>query len=94
MEKVGMFFGHLEYITPIWYILWHFDNLWQFGIFPPILVHCEEKNLATLSGSPKSFYFVSRVARFFLVQYIYKKGENIPNDHNIYRMAIKYTKWP
>jgi hypothetical protein len=27
MEKVGIFFDHLEYITAIWYILWPFGNL-------------------------------------------------------------------
>jgi hypothetical protein len=36
MEKVGVFFIHLKYITAIWYILWPFGNLvaiWY--IFPP-----------------------------------------------------------
>jgi hypothetical protein len=27
MKKVGTFYGHLEYMTAIWYILWPFDNL-------------------------------------------------------------------
>jgi hypothetical protein len=27
MEKVGIFYGGLEYITVIWYILWPFGNL-------------------------------------------------------------------
>jgi hypothetical protein len=27
MEKVGVFFGHLEYIMDIWYISWLFGNL-------------------------------------------------------------------
>jgi hypothetical protein len=26
MEKFGTFFGHFEYITAIWYILWTFGN--------------------------------------------------------------------
>jgi hypothetical protein len=34
-----------------------------------------------------------RVARFFSVHYT-KSGKNIPNDHKIYQMAIKTTKWP
>jgi hypothetical protein len=34
-----------------------------------------------------------RVARFFLVQHT-KTGENIPNNHKIYQMARKYTRWP
>jgi hypothetical protein len=27
MEIVGILYGHLEYITAIWYILWQFGNL-------------------------------------------------------------------
>jgi hypothetical protein len=34
----------------------------------------------------------NRVARFFLVQ-TYQNGKNIPNDHKLYQMAIKYSKW-
>jgi hypothetical protein len=36
----------------------------------------------------------SRVARFFLVQHTKKTGKNIPKDHKLYQMAIKYNKWP
>jgi hypothetical protein len=49
MENAGIFYGHLEYFTVIWYILWPFGNvvvIWYifhcFGIF------CVKKNLATL----------------------------------------------
>jgi hypothetical protein len=60
------------------------------------------------SGSPYAHYFASwkaeqnealvimlsvRVARFFLVQNTYKTGENIPNGHKIFPMAVKETKW-
>jgi hypothetical protein len=34
----------------------------------------------------------ARVARFFLVQ-LTKTGENIPNDHKIYQMAVKHFQW-
>jgi hypothetical protein len=35
------------------------------------------------------------VARFSLVQQMYQaEWKNIPNIHNIYKMATKYTKWP
>jgi hypothetical protein len=44
MEKVGIFFGHSEYFTDIWYILWPFGYLvamrytfHRFGIL------CQEK---------------------------------------------------
>jgi hypothetical protein len=47
MEKVGAFFGYLEYITTILYILWPFGNLVAFGTFSTVLVHCFKKNLAT-----------------------------------------------
>jgi hypothetical protein len=33
MDNVGIFHGHLEYLTVIWYILW------PFGIFCGHLVH-------------------------------------------------------
>jgi hypothetical protein len=52
MENVGIYFGHLEYIPAIRYILWLIVNLLrQFGIFFPVLVYCVKKNLATLAGS-------------------------------------------
>jgi hypothetical protein len=37
--------------------------------------------------------FPSRVARFVLVQ-TYQNGKNIPNDHKVYQVALKYEKWP
>jgi hypothetical protein len=49
MEKVGIFFGYLEYITAIWNILWLLGNLvtiWY--IFPRFGILCKE-NLATLA---------------------------------------------
>jgi hypothetical protein len=45
-----------------------------------------------LDACEKIFRYLSRVARFFLVQHT-KMGENIINDLKIYRMATKYTKW-
>jgi hypothetical protein len=54
MEKVGIFYGHLEYITAIWNLLrpfgiihGHSVILWQFGIISTVLVYCVKKNLAT-----------------------------------------------
>jgi hypothetical protein len=55
------------------------------------------------NGHGKSFpwkrYFLSKVARFFLVQ-TYQNGkkynkwpQTIPNSHKLYQMAIKYSKW-
>jgi predicted small integral membrane protein len=35
----------------------------------------------------------TRVARFFLGQQT-KTWKNIPNNHKIDQMAMKYTKWP
>jgi hypothetical protein len=45
MENAGIFYAHLEYITTTWYT---FGNCIIFGIFPPVLVHCVKKYLATL----------------------------------------------
>jgi hypothetical protein len=48
MEKVGTFFGHLEYIKVTLYIYWPFGNLVAIRYFPPVFVHYVKKNLATL----------------------------------------------
>jgi hypothetical protein len=50
MQKVGIFYAHLECITAICYILWSFGNfvvIWY--IFPRFGTLCQEK-----SGSPGS----------------------------------------
>jgi uncharacterized metal-binding protein len=51
MENVGTFYGHLEYFTANWYILWPFNNvvvIWFILFFFTFLVFCVIKNLATL----------------------------------------------
>jgi hypothetical protein len=35
---------------------------------------------------------LTRVARFFLVHDT-KTGKNVPNEHKMYQMVIKYPKW-
>jgi hypothetical protein len=48
MENAGIFYGHLEHFTVIWYILWPFGNvvaIWY--IFPRFGLLCREK-----SGNP------------------------------------------
>jgi hypothetical protein len=52
MERIAILFGHLKYITALWYILWPFVNLVAIWYFTPVLVHCvKKKNLATLPVS-------------------------------------------
>jgi hypothetical protein len=51
------FYGHSAYFTAKWYTC----ILWSFGILFPVLVHCTEKNLATIklqifTTLPKSKY--------------------------------------
>jgi hypothetical protein len=48
MENAGIFCGHLEYFTVVWYILWPFCNVVVIWYFSLVLVYCVEKNLATL----------------------------------------------
>jgi hypothetical protein len=48
MGKAGIFYGHLEYFTVLWYILWPFGNvvvIWY--IFPRFGILRQEK-----SGNP------------------------------------------
>jgi hypothetical protein len=45
MENAGIFYGHLEYFTAIWYILWPFGNvvvIWY--MFPRFGILCQEKS--------------------------------------------------
>jgi hypothetical protein len=48
VQLVYIYYGHLVQFVDIWYILW------LFGIFPPVLVCCTEKNLATLEKTRQS----------------------------------------
>jgi hypothetical protein len=47
MADFGIFYGHLVYVTAIWYILWLLGKFFQF------LVCCTWKNLATLARANK-----------------------------------------
>jgi hypothetical protein len=52
MENAGIFCGHLEYFTVIWYILWPLGNvvvIWC--IFSRFGILCQE-----LSGNPACMY--------------------------------------
>jgi hypothetical protein len=51
IENAGLFYGHLEYFTLIWYIIWQFVNIVVIWHISPILVYCVKKNLATLVAS-------------------------------------------
>jgi hypothetical protein len=48
MDNAGIFYGHLEYFTLLWYILWLFGNVVVIRhIFPCFGLLCQEK-----SGNP------------------------------------------
>jgi hypothetical protein len=52
MENAGIFYGHLEYFTVIWYLLWSFGNVvvnWY--IFPRFGIECQEE-----SGNPANHF--------------------------------------
>jgi hypothetical protein len=86
LEKIGIFFGHLEYITGILYILWPFGNSVAIWYFSSVLVYCVTKNLATLVRSMQNklsisyhfFYFfdqASIVAQKLLdVEHVHRNG--------------------
>jgi hypothetical protein len=48
MEKVRIFYGYLEYIMAIWYILWHLDNLITIWYVSQVWVYC----VRIKSGNP------------------------------------------
>jgi hypothetical protein len=56
MEKVGIFFGNLEYISAIWDILWHYNNLVAIQYISPCFgIMCQKK-----SGKPAARSFQIR----------------------------------
>jgi hypothetical protein len=53
IDSIGIFYGHLECILAIWYVMWHIGNLLFFWyIFPcfGILYHQKSGNLAVKEG--------------------------------------------
>jgi hypothetical protein len=53
MEDVATIYGHLVYVTAIWYGLLHFGIFYENLVHspPPRFLCCCKKNLATLSRS-------------------------------------------
>jgi hypothetical protein len=50
MENAGIFYGHSEYYTVIWYNVWPFNNVVVICyIFPRFGILYQKKNLATLT---------------------------------------------
>jgi hypothetical protein len=72
IEKVGIFYGHLEYFAPIWYILWPFGNvvvIWYIPPDPPFwYILCQEK-----SGNPGA-KAIARLQHF-------PRGRNLCRDY-------------
>jgi hypothetical protein len=57
MEDEGMFYGQLVHFTVIWYILWPLGIFYCYLLyFPPVLVCCSKKNLATLFHSSSATF--------------------------------------
>jgi hypothetical protein len=57
LRQIGPFFGHLIYFVVIWYILW------LSGTFFLFLVHCNQRDLATLSNSDDAQFRGKRESR-------------------------------
>jgi hypothetical protein len=56
IENFGIFYGHFEYFTAIWYILWPFGIVVIIWYTFPVLVFCAMKNLATLATTCACFF--------------------------------------
>jgi hypothetical protein len=72
MKKVGIFYGHLEFITAIWYSLWSFGNLvaiWY--ISPRFSILNKEK-----SGNPALQAFSENICCGST--YVHRKTKIIP----------------
>jgi hypothetical protein len=71
MEKVGIFYGHLEYIMAIWYIVWSFGNLVAIRyIFHCFGILCQEKSDNTTSKALQLMFDATMkyVKVFFVVK--------------------------
>jgi hypothetical protein len=104
MENIGIFYDHLEYFTAFTYkflpfcivcdrLVYFFQcgmlgarKLWQPWPRPRGLIF---KKIGTGIISVR---FATRVARVFLV-IITQTGKNVPNEHKMYQMNTKCTKW-
>jgi hypothetical protein len=93
---IGIFYGRSVYFTAKWYILWPFGTFCGHLVyFFPVLVCCTEKiwqpcleqllrenaNLSESCCMPLTFISLEN----------FWSAKNIPNDHKIYQMIIK---WP
>jgi hypothetical protein len=66
MKMVGIFYGHLEYLTVIWYILWSFGNLMAiWDIFHRFGILCQEKSGNPTTDATKK---VKEQFSFFILQ--------------------------
>jgi hypothetical protein len=57
MENAGIFYGHLEYFTAVWCILWPVGNVVVIWYIFPLFGYCVKKNLATLEREHFSVTF-------------------------------------
>jgi hypothetical protein len=106
---LGNFYGRSVYFTAKRYILWPFGTFCHFVVIwcvlsrlgklyeeksgKPWLKVCTVVYKQSTSINNVELLFLTRVARFFLVQTC-QNDKNIPNDHKLYQTAINYTKWP
>jgi hypothetical protein len=88
MEKVGIFFGHLEYIMDIWYILWLFGNLEGIWYISPVLVYCVKKNLATLRTS--TTYVLEWFGGHTFLSFPPQWGVFFPSSHYNYNYKLQF----
>jgi hypothetical protein len=90
MENAGIFRGHLEYFTVIWYILLPFDNvvvIWNF--FSRFGKLCQEKsgnpavelatNVLNHTNAAKICMYIG-CGKLFEIASRFQNVENIPND--------------
>jgi hypothetical protein len=73
MEHVGKLYGHLEYFTSIWYILWTFSYfVADWYILPRLGILCQEK-----SGNPAfcllavQFWYISIHIVSLIIPFMY-----------------------
>jgi hypothetical protein len=101
LRPFGIFYGHLEYITAIWYILWAFGNLvavwyisprfgiskkiWQPERFQGDSFVHPSRPDAAINAIYQQMYQGCQI----FVGTTYQNGKNIQNNHKMYQII-----WP
>jgi hypothetical protein len=83
-------FENLKQCSP--YCLFHISRRCLFPVFSVRLSACRHVDILVPKQIRRNFFWRDSNFRFFLVHDT-KTGKNVPNEHKMCQMFIKYSKW-